>query len=360
MENRLSLRGEFLPPQALAQIEVLTDKLVDSKALPSSITNGAQLAMVFLAGYEAGMTPMQSLNSFYIVNGKVTIWGQAVLVQLKLAGWDVEWVESTDLTCTVTISKGTKKHTETFTFEEAKTAGLTHKDPWKKYPRNMLRWKALGNAVRFFCPEVLGGYYIKEEIESDLEVEVMDAGAPSTGKRGRKNTPPPAATIDVSVAPVEEKSKLDEKLNKAIHAIWNEIAEINGWTTEETNGKRKATLKAKYGVESNNDLTEVQAHEFIDRSKAVKEKMLAAKAKADTEAAAKGETVAPAEEQKTEEPAKEDGVEAAHAVADAFGGKVIEKCPTCKKEYEDDKSKTGDAEAIRFAGECNSCLNGKA
>lgn len=216
INSKLALRGEFLPQQAWEQIEALTNKLVDSKALPSSIVNAPQLMMVFLAGYEAGMSPMQSLSSYYIVSGKVTIYGDAVMRQLKLAGYKVRWGEVTEKSATVTIiAADGDTHSESFTWEDAVTAKLTSKDNWIKYPKDQLRWKALGRAVRFFCPEVTGGFYMKEEAQ-DFDDNKMP-------KRGAKKdyidvdvTPeapaqPPAAEIDETKAPVGEVQPPEDK-----------------------------------------------------------------------------------------------------------------------------------------------------
>lgn len=337
MDNKLALRGEFLPKEAWAQIETLTEKLKDSKALPNTIQNGSQLAMVLLAGYEAGMTPMESINSYYIVNGKVTIWGSAVLIQLRRAGYKVKWLKSDDKIAEVEISKGDEKHTEAYTIEEAVKSKLTGKDNWQKFPKEMLRHKAIGRGVRFFCPEVLGGFYLKEEIEDEAQA----------AKRGRKS-----ATIDIHTVEVDP-DKLPEVNNKAIHASWKELAEVHSWSKEEAEGRRKATLKKLYNVESNNDLTVEQAEDFVRRTHEAVKRAKDEKAKAETPAEPKDAEVVETKAEVVEEP-KDD----AQAVAEAFGGKVIETCKTCKKEFEDDGSKTGNAEAIRFAGECNGCLEG--
>lgn len=344
--NKLALRGEFLPQQAWAQIEALTTKLQGSGALPTSIKNGSQLAMVLLAGYEAGMTPMESINSYYIVNGKVTIWGSAVLVQLRRAGYKIRWVKSDDKVAEAEISKGTERHVETYTIDEAKASGLLTKDTWMKYPKEMLRHKTIGRAVRFFCPEVLGGFYMKEEIEAE-DIQATEIHR-----------------ADIEVQPVEVKDKLPEVNNKAIHASWHELSEVHGWEKDEAEGRRKATLKALYKVESNNDLTVEQAQDFVRRTNDATKRAKDEKAKAgNTGKSGKtqkaNETAAEVKAEVVENPA-ENPLETAQEVAEAFGGKVIETCKTCNKEFYDNGDKTGDAEAIRFAGECNACLNGKA
>lgn len=241
MSTQITKRGEFMNPVALQQIEQLSQKLIGSQALPNTIKNGSQLAMVLMAGYESGMTPMESINSYYIVNGKVTIWGQALIRQLRKGGWSIEWNESTEDKATVTIKKGRDKATETYTFDEAVSAGLTSKDTWKKYPTEMLRHKAIARAVRFTCPEVLNGHYVTEEIDADARV------------------------VDVTSQPEQPKKELPKKMNAAIHASWKDLMDLREVPEEKRDALRKATLAKLYSAASNNDLTVQEAGDFLTK-----------------------------------------------------------------------------------------------
>jgi len=163
--------GRFPTVETWKRIMDISGHLAESKALPSFIQNPAQLTMVLLAGKEAGMGPVEALNSYYIVNGKVVIYGQATLTQLKRAGFKVKWGDCDPRKATVTIiSPDGCENTETYTMEEAVDTGQTGKAVWKQHPKSMLRWKALGANIRFFCPEVLNGHYVKEDIDSSGEV----------------------------------------------------------------------------------------------------------------------------------------------------------------------------------------------
>lgn len=174
--NQIAAREAFMSPVALQQIEYFANKLKDSQALPNTITNGAQLMMVLLAGFEAGMSPMESINSYYIVNGKLTMWGDAVIRQLRRNTYTVKWIETTDKKAVVEIHKDGKLIGDgSFTIEQAATAGLAGKDVWKKYPEDQLRWKAISRAIRFHCPEVLGGVYITEDIKEDITNDKVQA-----------------------------------------------------------------------------------------------------------------------------------------------------------------------------------------
>lgn len=177
-DTSLQKQGSNFPTaEALDQINSLVTKLAESKALPLWCDNPGKLMMTVLAGREIGMGPMEALRSFYLVNGNFTVWGSAVITQLKRHGYKVKWGECDAKKATVTItSPDGDAHSETYTIEEATTAGLTadpKKENWKKYPARMLRWKAVGQAVRFFCPEVLNGSYIREEMDGDAAPDAV-------------------------------------------------------------------------------------------------------------------------------------------------------------------------------------------
>lgn len=184
----------LVDPNVLDQADLLVSRLENCGALPDSIKNGGQLMMVLLAGNEAGMSAMQAINSFYIVNGKVTIWGAAVITQLKRSGFKLNWgvCDDTQANVTITAPDGTQ-HSECYTYAEATAAGLTRKDTWLKYRKNMLRWKAVGNAVRFFCPEVLSGHYLKEELEADPSLAANDGKISIITNEGEEHVIAPPA-----------------------------------------------------------------------------------------------------------------------------------------------------------------------
>lgn len=189
-EQSLQVRGEQFPTtEKWQQIMSISEELSKSKALPTCIQNPAQLTMVLLAGKESGMGVIESLNSYYIVNGKITIYGQAILTQLKRAGYRVRWGTCDEKSATVTIiAPNGDENTETYTYEEAVKAGQTGKPVWTQHRKSLLRWKALAANVRFFAAEVLSGHYLKEDIDGgtaevidvDPQVETLDSVNPQS------------------------------------------------------------------------------------------------------------------------------------------------------------------------------------
>lgn len=140
------------------------------------------------------------------------------------------WIERPD---------GSMEFQDSFTIEEAEALGLTRKPNWK-YPKDMLRWRALMRTGRIVGADVLGGLYLPEELES-IDMEQNGQGtytsarekaeseadkkaeadpnlevviAPSTAKRGRgkpkeEEKPPISAAEE---APFDINPEIPERL----------------------------------------------------------------------------------------------------------------------------------------------------
>ena len=177
MNNKIQTNDitKFYDANMWNTLTVMAKAFHQSGALPKELDNPAKVLMVLQAGREIGLKPIEALNSFYFVNGKLTLYGQRQIAQIIRAGYAIEWGECNDTTATVTITRNDRgKHTVTFTMEQAKKSGLTSskygiKEVWQKHPKNMLMYKAFGECARFFCPEALDGYYSTEEMTAETE-----------------------------------------------------------------------------------------------------------------------------------------------------------------------------------------------
>ena len=205
---------EFMNPKRWQVMQAMAQTFISSGAVPDSIKNTAQMIMVFQAGYEAGMQPLEALNAFYIVNGKITMYGDAVTSQVIKHGHTVEWGECDENTAEVTITRGDNKKsmTGTFTIERAIERGLTQYSDgrpnvfWKKYPANMLKYKALGEIVDFIVPDALHGAPIKENIEADIDPVIATVTQPKMV--------PAAAAEPAKAVSAESRPSLQEALKK--------------------------------------------------------------------------------------------------------------------------------------------------
>jgi hypothetical protein len=124
-------------------------------------------------GSEVGLSPMQSLQSIAVINGRPTIWGDAALALVigsHVCEYVTEGVDGEgDKMAAVCFAKrrGYEKATIVrFSVEDAKKAGLWGKSgPWQQYPRRMLQLRARGFALRDAFPDVLRGLITAEEAQ---------------------------------------------------------------------------------------------------------------------------------------------------------------------------------------------------
>ena len=134
-----------IDPIAWKQIKGMADTLIESRALPKYIQNKEQAIVVMQAGFEMGMKPLESLNSLYLVNGQITIWGKALVKRFKVHGW--------------TLSYKDKKDETTVTATNEKTGGRDGrlKFGWQEGTNRILklRYGALNKLLKTQLPEVL-------------------------------------------------------------------------------------------------------------------------------------------------------------------------------------------------------------
>jgi len=133
----------------------------DYKEKPGNVLVAIQM------GSELGLAPMQALQNIAVINGRPTVWGDAMLALVTAHKDCVDIQESIDdekATCTIK-RRGRSPITRTFTIAEAKHAGLADKQgPWKQYPKRMLQMRARAFALRDAFPDALKGLNMTEEV----------------------------------------------------------------------------------------------------------------------------------------------------------------------------------------------------
>jgi len=145
-----------------------------------------QVVIALQTGLEIGLPPMQALQSIAVINGRATIWGDA-LPGLVWASGLCEGIEETidgdgdnrTATCRVTRKGVAAPMVATFSMGEAKRAGLTGKGPWSQYPDRMLKTRARAFALRDGFADVLRGLQCREEV---IDYTPAESG-PATEKR---------------------------------------------------------------------------------------------------------------------------------------------------------------------------------
>ena len=153
---------------SLADVLRLADTLAQARGgfIPDHFKNSAQVAAVILAGRELGVGPMAALRSFYLVNGKLGMDASFVSGRMLAHGIALEWLRDDDECASVRLSRaGMPPYVSTFSRADAERAGLWGSATWRKYPRAMLRARAITAGARAYAADCFAGsVYTPDEL----------------------------------------------------------------------------------------------------------------------------------------------------------------------------------------------------
>lgn len=162
-------------------LEILKEPMALGEVFAASgifkdIKTAAQAVVKILAGKELGLTPIESMNSLYIVNDKIAVLASTIAARVKKSGkydYKINKLDETECSITFYAVNGEVKELgiSTFTFKDAAKAGLVNKDNWKNYPRNMLFSRAISNGARWYCPDSLSSFHSVEELSDEPRKE---------------------------------------------------------------------------------------------------------------------------------------------------------------------------------------------
>lgn len=130
----------------------------------------AAILIAVQMGSELGLAPMQSMQNIAVINGRPSVWGDALLGLVKASPVCDDVVETLEgegdkmTAICVAKRKGKSPVEARFSVQDAKDAALwTKQGPWKQYPKRMLQMRARGFALRDAFPDVLRGLITAEE-----------------------------------------------------------------------------------------------------------------------------------------------------------------------------------------------------
>lgn len=138
-------------------------------------------------GAELGLPPLQALQGIAVINGRPSVWGDALwaLVQSSPLVEDAKetFDEATSTaTCSIKRRGRSGPTVQSFSQKDAALAGLWDKSgPWKTNPRRMLQMRARAFAARDALPDVLKGLAIAEEALDIPPDAPLPAEPPRTG-----------------------------------------------------------------------------------------------------------------------------------------------------------------------------------
>jgi hypothetical protein len=125
-----------------------------------------QATALMLIAQAEGYHPALAARDYHIIQGRPTLKAETMMARFQQQGGRVEWKTLTDTEVTAVFSHPSGGSASiTWTFEQAKKAGLTNKDNWKNYPRAMLRARVVSEGIRTVYPGVVLGVYTPEEVQ---------------------------------------------------------------------------------------------------------------------------------------------------------------------------------------------------
>ena len=182
--------------------------LVESGFLPKAINTPQKCVAVIMKGRELGIPTMQALAHIHIVDGKPTLSAELMLsLILEHPEADIEFVQNDAKACVIRVGDRLriKGGAVSFTISDAADAQLLGRDNWKKYPRAMLRSRAISEMARTYFADVISGVsYTPEELAGDRAVmdsegqliELRPVDKPVSKKRAAPITQVPAKVLE--------------------------------------------------------------------------------------------------------------------------------------------------------------------
>ena len=216
-------------PATMGEAMEFSKMLADSSMVPRAYQGKPQDIMVCVQwGYELGLAPMQALQNIAVINGKPSVYGDAMAALVQASpvcdGIDetFEGVEGTGEFAAVCIArrKGRQPVTIKFSVNDAKRAGLWNKQgPWTQYPKRMLQMRARGFALRDAFPDVLKGLISAEEA-----ADYPDDAKPRPIK---DVTPIPANPLDMIAPPAEPIETIEAVIATTVEEYVPDLEPIN-------------------------------------------------------------------------------------------------------------------------------------
>lgn len=171
-------RGELLPaPKSTAEAMELAKTLASSQLIPKAFQQRpGDVFVAMMWSHSLGIPIVQGLQGIAVINGKPSLYGDALLAVCMGSGQmaDIEETvtgnaDNLTATCKVTRRGKPTPVVSTFSIADARAAGLLGKPgPWKQYTSRMLKMRARAFALRDAFPDVLSGIASAEEMQ-DVE-----------------------------------------------------------------------------------------------------------------------------------------------------------------------------------------------
>jgi len=180
MTNAVTTRNTPLSPSTFTEAVKFAEMMSRSTMVPPDYRGKPENVLMALQyGAELGLSPLQSIQSLALINGKWTLYGDAILALVRGSPVCEDVIERFEgegdkLTAICEARRrGSEPKVWSFSVADATKASLWGKSgPWTQYPRRMLQHRARGFALRDAFPDVLRGVISAEEA-GDMPIRGM-------------------------------------------------------------------------------------------------------------------------------------------------------------------------------------------
>jgi len=200
--------------------------VTQSGMAPKGMDQPAQILVAIQHGAEVGLSPMQSVQSIAVINGRPSLWGDGFLAVVQASPLcegiaETININGDEITAICRAKRrGRSDWTERrFGVAEAKKAGLWNKQgSWQAYPQRMLQMRARSFCLRDTFPDVLRGIACTEELLDYPESPLTESTALLSGtealKEQLKEQAPPVTIDRTTGAKLLDKVAAEPKTRK--------------------------------------------------------------------------------------------------------------------------------------------------
>lgn len=242
----------------LSDVQVLATAVARSNLFPAFKTPEQALVLMMMAQVE-GCHPMQAVQRYDVIQGKPAKKSDAMLADFQQRGGTITWIEYTDEAVEAEfMSKGMAKPARVkWTYKQAEAAGLTSKQTWKQFKRQMLKARVISEGIRISDPGVVAGLYSPEEVQD------FDGRSPAQAVQEA----PTSQAADAEVVQSEQQADDADAKKRKVRALVMAIKEAG---IPESERKAWMSVKLNKQVESSKDLSVAELDQLIADAKATK------------------------------------------------------------------------------------------
>lgn len=129
------------------------------------LKNPEQAVTLMLIAQAEGIHPIQAIQQYSIINGLPALKTTEMVARYMRSGGKIVWMETSAKVAKAKFIYDGNELVYEYTIEDAKLAGLTNKDNWRRMPKEMLRARCSSAGIRMSNPTCLNNFYSVEEMQ---------------------------------------------------------------------------------------------------------------------------------------------------------------------------------------------------